>query len=370
MGFERGRAGQLRFLLSRVLKVPPFIVYGLPRSRTFWLSRFLSYRDWNCGHDELRHARSMDDVKAWFSQDRTGTVETSAAPWWRLVPKEIRTIVIRRPVPDVVASLARLGFDPAAMTLIMTKLDRKLDQIERRVPGAISFRFDDLTSEAECARLFEYCLPHDHDHDWWATLAAMNLQVSMSGLIRYMVAYHPQLSGLAEIARRSILANMGPRKLVQRDDVTIQEESCAAWLRDGTRLFEEHSIRLGESPDGYKRRNWDLMDAMDRNGAMQIHTARCNGRMVGYYVCFIAPATEDVSLVSAMQISVFVTTDFSGLALRLQRAAIEALRSKGVGEVCFRAGVKADGARMGAIYRRAGAEHIGQMYRLPLKRIQ
>jgi hypothetical protein len=89
--------------------------------------------------------------------------------------------------------------------------------------------------------------------------------------------------------------------------------------------------------------------------------------MVGYYVCYVAPATDDIDVMSALAISVFVSKDFAGLAPRLQRASIEALRSKGVGEVCFRAGVKADGARMGAIYQRAGAENIGQMYRLALK---
>ena len=66
---------------------PPFVVYALPRSRTFWLSRFLCYAEWNCGHDEIRHARSLDDVRAWFSQSYTGTVETAAAPWWRLIQR-------------------------------------------------------------------------------------------------------------------------------------------------------------------------------------------------------------------------------------------------------------------------------------------
>ncbi len=28
----------------------PFVVFGLPRSRTAWLSRFLTYGDWVCGH--------------------------------------------------------------------------------------------------------------------------------------------------------------------------------------------------------------------------------------------------------------------------------------------------------------------------------
>jgi hypothetical protein len=350
--------------------MPPFIVYALPRSRTFWLSRYLSYGDWACGHDEIRHLRSLDDVHSWFSQPCIGTVETAAAPWWRLVQKmrpDIRTLVIRRPVTEVVASLARYGVDPAISRTLMGRLDRKLDQIEARVPGVLSIGFNELASEEGCARAFEHCVPYRHDPEWFALMAPRNLQLNLAVLARYMLAHQPQHSKLVAIARRQSLVNMGPREVIRRDDVTLQQESCEVWFRDGKRLFEEHSIQLGESPDGYLRRNWPLMDAMDRGGGMQIVTARCNGRMVGYYVCYIAPATEDASLTSAMHISIFVSKDFTGLGLRLQRASLAKLREKGVGEICFRAGILADGARMGAIYQRAGAEHIGQMYRLSLK---
>ncbi len=348
----------------------PFIVYALPRSRTFWLSRYLSYGDWVCGHDEARHARSLDDVKAWFSQPNIGTVETAGAPWWRLIQKyqpDIRTVVVRRAVPDVVSSLSRYGFDPVIMTPLMTGLDRKLDQIERRVPNVLSVAFDDLGSERTCARVFEFCLPHQHDPAWFAIMAPLNLQINLAAMVRYMRAYQSQLEKLADSARRQVIVNMGPRGATRRDDVSIQRESCEAWFRDGKRLFEEHSVQLGEAPNGYLRRNWDLMRTMDRGGGMQIVTARCNGRMVGYYVCYIAPATDDASLITSTHISIFVSKDFAGLGTRLQRASIQMLRESGVGELCFRAGVMADGARMGAIYRRAGAEHIGQMYRLSLK---
>ncbi len=352
--------------------MPPFIIYCLPRSRSFWISRYLSYADWVCGHDEVRHARSLDDVKAWFTQPTIGTVETAGAPWWRLIQNyqpDIRAVVIRRPVPDVVKSLTRYGLDPAAMTRIMTRLDHKLDQIEHRVPNVLSVAFDDLNSEQTCARLFEHCVPYKHDPAWFEIMAPLNLQINLAALARYMRAYQPQLDKLADAARRRVIVNMGPRRAVRRDDVSVQRESCEAWFRDGKRLFEEHSVQLGEPADGYLRRNWELMQRMDRGGGMQVVTARCNGRMVGYYVCYIAPATDDVSLITATHISIFVSKDFTGLGTRLQRASIEMLREAGVGEICFRAGVMADGARMGAIYRRAGAEHIGQMYRLPLKEI-
>ena len=350
----------------------PFIIYALPRSRTFWVSRFLSYGAWECGHDEMPKARSLEDVRAWFGQPCIGTVETGAACWWRIVQQtrpDIRTITIRRPVAQVLDSLMQTGvaFDKPKMVTYLMRMDAKLDQIERRVSGVLSVSYEGLVSEQSCAALFEHCLPYQHDHTWWQAMASLNLQKRFDIILRYYRAFEPQLLKLSEIAKRVAIANMAPRKVVEKDDITIQQELCESWYRDGKRLFEEHSIELGEGPDGYMKRNWPLMKAMDKTGGMQIVAARCNGRMVGYYVCYIAPATDDAALTSAMHISIFVTKDFTGIGPRLQRYSIEELRKKGVGEINFRAGINADGPRMGAIYQRAGAELIGQMYRLSLK---
>jgi hypothetical protein len=306
-------------------------------------------------------------VASWFSQSHTGSVETGAAPWWRLVPKNVRVATVRRPVAEVADSLAALGFDRATILPLMVRLDRKLDQIERRVPDVLSVSFDELNTKAGIARIFEHCLPYQFDEKWWGSLTPVNMQIDMRAMVRYASAFRPQMEKIAAIAKRAIVTGFGPHKVIGREDVTLQQESCETWFRDGKRLFEEHAIQLGEAPDGYLQKNWNVMHAMDRLGCMQIITARCNGRMVGYYVCYLAPATDDASILSALQISIFVSKDFTGLATKLQRASIEALRAKGVGEVCFRAGVKADGARMATLYRRIGAEHIGQMYRLPLK---
>src|SRR5664279_2954834 len=124
--------------------MPPFVVLAMPRSRSYWLSRFLSAGGWHCGHDELRHMRSLDDVRSWLAQPLTGTVETAAGPFWRLLmdlAPDARVVVLRRPVAEVVDSLVRLGFERAPMVRIMTRLDAKLAQIAVRVPGCLSVSF-------------------------------------------------------------------------------------------------------------------------------------------------------------------------------------------------------------------------------------
>lgn len=348
---------------------PPFIIMGLPRSRTFWLSKFLTYGEWHCGHEELRHARTMDDVKSWFSQPGTGTVETSAAPWWRIIRNEypeVRVVTVRRPVDDVVNSLVRAGFDRGLMAHATRRMDQKLDQIECRVPGVMSIQFADLADEAVCARVFEHCLPYPHDLAWWSGIAPLNLQINMPALFRYYEAHYSQLLKLASIARHRTIAAMS-RDGAAPEGITIQVEPFGAFLRDGKALFAEHLIQVGEAPDDYLGKNIPLMRALDQLGAMQITTARSNGRMFGYLMAVISPSLESPDVMSAMHTVFFASAEFPGLGMKLQRASVQALRERGVGEVFFRAGTRGSGPKMGALYRRMGAEDFGRVFKLQLK---
>ena len=186
---------------------PNFIVYALPRSRTAWLSRFLTFDNWHCAHEEMRHARSMADVHSWFAQPFTGTVETAAAPWWRLVPPGVRTVVVRRPVADVVVSLARLGMTQPEWHGIIERADCKLDQIEARVP-CLSVQFADLDKQATCAAVFEHCLQQPHNPAWWAAMSPLNIQAPVEPMFRYFESFRPQLMRAAAEAKDHTLAQM------------------------------------------------------------------------------------------------------------------------------------------------------------------
>lgn len=188
----------------------PFIIYALPRSRTFWLSRFLTFGDYQCYHDQSARMRGVDDVHSWLSQDYVGTIETAAAPWWRLVQDcrpDVRVVTVRRPVDEVVDSLMRVDmrgvcdFRPDALRVAMRWMSRHLDQLEREVPNVMSVRFADLASEATCAAVFEHCLPYQHMHEWWATMAPINLQTDLPAQMRYLGAHAPQISRTIAEAR-------------------------------------------------------------------------------------------------------------------------------------------------------------------------
>jgi hypothetical protein len=235
---------------------PPFVIFSLPRSRSKWLSAFLTYNGWHCGHDELRHSRSLDDVAAWLAQPCTGTVETMAAPFWRLLPPGVRVATLRRPVPEVVASYRRAGlvFEDAVMTRLIEHLERKLDQIEARLPDVLHLEYAQLKDEATCARVFEHCLGLPHDHGWWERVAAVNVQVDMSHVLRHVIAFRPQLDKLAKVAAHRCLATM-QREPHDRspmshrgsnDGVTFQHEPFRLFYRDAKPLMAEHEVQVGE----------------------------------------------------------------------------------------------------------------------------
>lgn len=187
---------------------PPFVVFSMPRSRSAWLSSFLTFGEWQCGHDELRHVRSLDDVRSWLSQPSTGTVETAAAPFWRLLAEfrpDARVVTITRPIPEIIDSFQRAGGEcnAAALANTLCRLEVKLWQIAERWPDARTYTFRDLSNEEVCRDIFEHCLPYRHDPQWFARVSAVNIQHSVPAIIRYERAFRPQL----------ILANAQARQI-------------------------------------------------------------------------------------------------------------------------------------------------------------
>ena len=349
--------------------MPPFVILSLPRSRSRWLATLLNYGDWQCGHDEIRHCRSLADVKSWLAQPCTGTVETAGAWFWRLLLQyqpDARVVVIRRPVDEVVHSLHATGvaFDDARLVPLMHSLDRKLDQIERRVPGVRSFNFEDLKSETTCAELFEHCLPYTHDFIRWRQLDELNIQVNLHHVMRYFHAHRQQVDKLAKQAKQRMLS--GLQRSPQIDGVTFQTETMASY-DEAIPLFREHAVITDRSPDAYLFANVPLMQQLERVGALHIISARSNGRLFGYLMSVIGPSLEAEDKTIAMHTAFFASPVIPNLGMKLQRAAAETLRERGVNEIQMRAGVVGAGPRLGAFYRRMGAEDFGHLYRLSLE---
>lgn len=257
-----------------------------------------------------------------------------------------------------------LPFDVVKLRRVITYIDRKLDQIERRT-SCLSVRFDDLSDERVCASVFEYCLPYRHDTVWWSMMNALNLQTNMVATIRYMVAYGRQLQKLAKTAKYVSISKMRPH-VNAIDGMTIGEESFDTFYRDSAHMFRDHMFRTNQDIEDYTRKNLDLMRHANERGNLQVITARSNGRVFGYLMAAIAESFDAVGAFEGVHLAFYASPEFPGLGLKLQRASIDALRAKGVGDLYLRAGSRGSGPRLGSMYRRLGAEDAGQLFHLCL----
>ena len=351
---------------------PPFVIFSLPRSRSAWLGQFLSYGDWHCGHDQLRYMRSLDDVKAWLSIPNTGTCETAGAPFWRLLRKyrpDARVVTIRRSVEEVLESVCKVAKldEIGNARKVLAGIDRKLDQIEGRMSDVRSISFDSLRDEQVCAGLFESCLPYSHNSARWKAMSNTNIQINFPAMVRYVQVVLPTLNKLAAQAKLSMLQDMAVRPTGASGPIIIRAESWDTFLRDCRPLLERHCAKIGEHPDNWMNKNLALMSKLYDLGIMQIMIGRCNGRAFGYLMTLVAPSLEATNLLEAQHAAFFAAEEMPGLGLKLQRAALAALRERGVRNTYMRAGVRGDGGRMDVLYRRLGGEDFGRMYRVELE---
>jgi hypothetical protein len=190
----------------------PFIIYALPRSRTAWLAEFLSYKDWTCGHEQAIFLRSIDDIKRLLSLPKTGVVETAAAQAWRIIHHHvpnIKAVVIRRPIDDVMRSMVNVDlrgeaqYDLDRLRNVMEYGDRMLREIAGQ-PGVLSLDFDDLDTMQGCKRLFEFCLPYEFDQGWWEYMVMQNIQVDVLSVIQHYHQNKPEIEGFKKQCWREL----------------------------------------------------------------------------------------------------------------------------------------------------------------------
>jgi hypothetical protein len=201
---------------------PPFVIFALPRSRTYWLSRFLSYGGWFCAHEQCNHVRGFDDVQSWLSMPFTGTVETTGSPYWRTairLRRDIKIATIRRPISEVFQSLKRIPapWSSPLLRAQLLHLNCKLDQIEARCANVKSVPFALLKHETTCADLFEFLLPYKHDHNRWYLMDQSNLQIDVLHQLRETQAHRPQMERASNIVKAETLRNLNRKRYYAKD---------------------------------------------------------------------------------------------------------------------------------------------------------
>lgn len=96
----------------------PFLITGLPRSRTAWFAAAAMNDQSVCYHEPLRRLSRWDDVfyAVWngYGIRYVGASDHALGFWLPEIMRreKPRTLIIERPIGEVNASLARIGFPP------------------------------------------------------------------------------------------------------------------------------------------------------------------------------------------------------------------------------------------------------------------
>lgn len=184
---------------------PPFIIYALPRSRTAWLAKFLTYKEVTCYHEQAIFARDLSDIRTFFSKDNMGTAETAAAqgrPLIRYISPNIKELVVFRPVNEVVESMIKAAdgiavYDKKKLQRNMEYGNRQLEKIASD-PNVLSVNYADLPNREMCEKIFEYLLPYPFDEKWWEFMNSKNVQANTRAIINY---YHRHRREIEEFKR-------------------------------------------------------------------------------------------------------------------------------------------------------------------------
>ena len=166
-----------------------FFVLGLPRSRTYWLSRFLSTPTCVVEHEAAMHYDSLDALHAGM---KDGMCDTSLLLRWKDLKGKI--VLIERPAAEVEESLNRLYPNPRRKALLTCAWDA-LQEAKR---SHHCIQYDDLRQEAVCQWLFEHLTEERFDRLRWKELDQLVLVADQSGLMSRMAENYRNLLKLLE----------------------------------------------------------------------------------------------------------------------------------------------------------------------------
>jgi hypothetical protein len=187
----------------------PFVVFALPRSRTAWMSRYLSYDGrFLVGHDIAARSDSIEGFFRNFDEGLSGTVETGAMMGWRLFRErfpDAPIAVVRRSIEDVKLSLARFGVAPREGDLEARAA--VLDELEKE-PGVLSVTFRDLCEARNRRRVFEHCLGCAWDQEWDARLASVDIQVDFMRELREVAVNQERIAAMKRVVEAHFLVGL------------------------------------------------------------------------------------------------------------------------------------------------------------------
>ena len=129
---------------------------------------------------------------------------------WRLlrhfVP-DLRIVVVRRPVEEVVASMLAAVptgvYDEARLRLNMTRNAAALAEVSA-LSGVLTIDHWGLDQPDVCAAVWEKCLPSRFDRAWWDDWRTLRVEVDVMSVLRYYHANRDAVEAFKAAAKREL----------------------------------------------------------------------------------------------------------------------------------------------------------------------
>ena len=142
---------------------------ALPRSRTYWLSKFLTTDTCKCEHDGCCNYSSIDEM---LEKMPDGNCDTALALVFDKL-KDSKVVIIYRNYHECLDALKEIGFEENS---VLKKIRYKL------LDAAVAFPcvgFHDLDKEDTCRWLFEYLTEEKFDRERWLKMKDEIAEVSV-----------------------------------------------------------------------------------------------------------------------------------------------------------------------------------------------
>lgn len=162
----------------------PFLILSYPRSRTAWLSKFLTYGITTCIHEPSLYLKNDEDLVRFVTTQNQGGADTGMAMILDKIiaiePMPAITLVLRDR-NDVEQSLGEIGLLSDESKRILDRIGFGLSRAERM--GFPTIQFDALHDEKTCADLFRRCVGSEMPKPWFGIWKNKNVVCDTQDII-------------------------------------------------------------------------------------------------------------------------------------------------------------------------------------------
>lgn len=146
----------------------PTIILGMPRSRTAWLSAFLSTPDRPFLHEPSVHWHGLHDLRTFLSNADAAACDSGLTLFWRDIlafRPDVTLIVIHRSEQAVFASLIDAGI-PLPRDIIRRLRVLSDATAEASMRAKFSADFDELKNPFSLRNLYRTAIGHECPDGW------------------------------------------------------------------------------------------------------------------------------------------------------------------------------------------------------------